>query len=65
MVEVLAEDQRKGKGWRLELAAVPRVADSIRIEGKDAEVKSVVWMPQPYEFAAVVQVSLPVKGRML
>lgn len=65
MVEVLAEDQRKGKGWRLKLAAVPRVADSVQIEGKDAEVKSVVWMPQPDEFAAVVQVSLPVKGRIL
>ncbi|SHX05116.1 Uncharacterised protein [Mycobacteroides abscessus subsp. abscessus] len=63
MVEVLAEDQRRG--WRLKLAAVPRVADRVRIEGKDAEVKSVVWIPQPYEFAAVVQVKLPVEGRML
>lgn len=66
MVKVFVVEKRSRDTWRLDLVAVPRVGDKVRVmDETDAEVKEVLWLAQPYEYAAKLEVTVPVRGRLL
>ncbi|NGX08716.1 hypothetical protein [Mycobacteroides franklinii] len=66
MVKVFAVSTRKGETWQLDLAAVPRVGDKVQVvDETEAEVKKVLWLPQPNEYHAKLEVNVLGQGRMI